>query len=363
MKNFYTVIVLILLSLLSLNSIAENNSNSQFYKDNFDNYRMQLSDTYRYLITKDSLTEFIKNNSTIKSDSAINSSYLNKNYSQLCYDIYYGKDDLMANKREGEICLKYATLQGYNNAPFLMSSILYDENNKIDSILWLGLSAGMGYRVENTPLYQELSKLKIFEKVYKEALINSLNFPLDKYSNNLEVINNYYINDEISDSRIFNPDNEYYYLYNYLKAFDYKSFVEYKSQNTEDASELIMLSHINNKDWISFIKYCNQYINNNIYLKQYCLKMIYKNTGESKSLLRYALNEHSFYSENRINKDTHFDNFYFALGLGKEQNNKYLNLIMNNYFNNIEKIDDFKKATVSFNNARKYFYSTRNNVK
>tara|TARA_Y100000588_G_scaffold80539_1_gene84500 strand:+ start:29273 stop:30358 length:1086 start_codon:yes stop_codon:yes gene_type:complete len=359
MKKLYTIIISGVLSLLSLNSIAEMN-NSNFFEDNFDSYRMQLSDTYRYLISKNSLTEFIKSNSTLKRDSAIDSKYLNKNYSQLCSDIYYGKDELIENKREGEICLKFATLQGYNEAPFLMASILYVNQDIKESIKWLGLSAGMGYRVENTPLYQSLLKTKDFEKIYREALINSLNFPLDNYSNQLEIINNYYINDEISDSRIFDPDNDFYHLYNFFQDFDYKNFVEYKSERTEDASELIMLSHINNKDWISFIKYCNKYIDNNIYLKQYCLKSIYKNTGESKSLLRYALNEYNFYSENRINKDTHFENFYFALGLGKEQNNKYLNLIMNDYFNDIEKIENFKTATVAFNNARKYFYSTRN---
>ena len=359
MKQIYTIIISSVFALLSSNSTAEVN-NSDFFENNFDKYRMQLSDTYRYLITKNSLTEFIKNNSTIKSDSAINSVYLNKNFSELCNDIYYGKEELIENKREGEICLKFSTLQGYNNAPFLMAKILYLEDNIEESIKWLGLSAGMGYRVENTPIYQTLSNLNGFDILYKEALINSLNFPLDNYINELEIINNYYINDEVSDSRIFDPNNDYYHLYNFLKDFNYKKFVEYKSSRTEDAAELIMLSHVNNKDWISFIKYCNKYITNNIHLKQYCLKTIYKKTGESKSLLRYALNEHKFYSEDRINKDIHFKNFYFALGLGKEQKNKYLNLIMNDYFNNIEKLEDFKTATVAFNNARKYFYSTRN---
>lgn len=359
MKKIYTVVISSVLMLLSSKSISEVN-NSNFFENNFDQYRMQLSDTYRYLIKKNSLTEFIKNNSTIKSDSAINANYLSKDFSELCNDIYYGKEELLKNKREGEICLKFATLQGYNNAPFLMSKILYLENNINQSIKWLGLSSGLGYSVENTTLYQKLSSSNNFEKIYKEGLINSLNFPLNNYINETEVINNYYMENEISDSRIFDPNNDFYHLYNFLQDFDYKEFVKYKSERTEDAAELIMLSHINNKDWISFIKYCNKYIKNNINLKQYCLKTIYKKTGESKSLLRYALNEHNFYSENKINKDIHFKNFYFALGLGKEQENKYLNLIMNNYFNNIEKVKDFKKATVSFNNARKYFYITRN---
>ena len=359
MKKLYTIVISGALSLLSLNLNATIND-SKFFEDNFDSYRMQLSDTYRYLISNNNLTEFIKSNSTFKNDSSINNIYLNKNYSQLCNDVYYGQDELIENKREGEICLKFATLQGYNEAPFLMSDILYVNQNIKESIKWLGLSAGMGYRVENTPLYQKLLKTKDFENLYREGLINSLNFPLENYSNELEIINNYYISNDILDSRIFDPNNDFYHLYNFFQNFDYKKFVEYQSERTEDAAELIMLSHINNEDWISFIKYCNKYIDNNIYLKQYCLKSIYKNTGESKSLLRYALNEYKFYSENRINKNTHFENFYFALGLGKEQNNKYLNLIMNNYFNNIKNIEDFKVATVSFNNARKYFYSTRN---
>ena len=334
-------------------------ANNTFYIQNFNKERMELSDTHRYLIAKGNLEAFIKESSSIRGKNDIPSEFLNKNFSALCKGIYDGKDYLIKNKREGEICLKYATLSGYSNAPFILSEISFRKRDYKTSVLWLGFSAGMGYKIRNTKLYQDLVKFDSFDRIYKVGLINSLNFPFNNYVNRLELFDNFYISDTIVEPRVFNPDNKYFHIYKYLRDFDNIGFVNYQSKNTNNASELISLSHVKNKDWISFIKYCNDYIKDTKF-KQYCLKQIYKNTGESKALFRYTMNEYNFYKINKINNEEHFENFYFALGLGNEQKNKYLKFIINEYFNNIENIKLFEKATLAYNKGRKYFHSIRN---
>lgn len=349
------LILFIALSLFSTTLLAKNN----FYKENFNKTRMELSDTYRYLISKGNLEGFIRESSSIRGKNDIPSEYLNKNHSNLCLGIYNGKNYLIKNNREGEICLKYATLAGYSEAPFILSQLAFDKKEFKNSIIWLGISSGLGYKVQGTNIFKELNKVENFEEIYKKGLVNSLNFNLENYLNEIEIFENFYISDTIVEPRVFDPDNKYYHIYKNIKDFDYSEFVSYQSSHTENAAELISLSHVNNKDWISFIKYCNQYIQDNKF-KQYCLKQIYKNTGESKALFRYAMNEYNFYKENKINTEIHFENFYFALGLGNEQKNKYLMFVMNNFFNIITDIKDFEKASRAFNKGRKYFYSIRN---
>jgi hypothetical protein len=348
--------LLLILLLLPFQSESQEND---FFKDNFNKSRMEFSDTYRYIILKNNITEFIKENSNLRKKNKISAVHLNKNYSDLCLDLYNGVDYLIKSTRESEICLKYATLSGYSNAPFYLAENFYKNNEYNKSILWLGLSAGLGYSVKGTPLYSYLKQNVDFKTYYKQGLINSINLPLNNYVNSLEIINNDYITNTIVEPRVFNPDNYYYHIYKYLKDFDYKSFVQYNSENTNSAEELITLSHINNQDWISFIKYCNNNIKDKKF-KQYCLKQIYKNTGESKSLFRYSLNEYNFYKEGKLENNYHFKNFYFSLGIGKEQDNKYLILLMNNFFNQIENLEDFEDASINFNDGRKYVYSIRN---
>ena len=329
---------------LSLNTEASN-----FLKQNFNESNMTLSDTYRYIVSKNNINDFIKNNSMNRKENKNIQKYLNKNYSKLCYDIYYGTEFLVKNHREGEVCLKYALQEGYFNAALYLSEIKLKEKNIIDSAVWSGIAAGLGLKIKDTDIYQDyIISNKDIKKAYLKGIHFSGNLSFKKLKNKSLIENMYFdfFNYELNE-HILNNNFENKFIYQSLLNGEYKKFADVMSESTDNVSKLILLSHIKNKDWKSLIEYCDKYMEN--YFKNYCFKTLYKNKKESSAVFNYIVLSFFNYQEN--NDKISLKNTFNMLGFAFEDDIEILKIMTNKFLNKVEE-KDLTEAMIHFNNGR-----------
>lgn len=329
------------------------NADNDFIKENFNKKNMSLSESYRNLVLKHDIISFIKKNTVEKTKKYNIQKYLIHDYSELCYDLYSGKDFLIKNKRESKICLKYAILNGYYNSAKYLSIIEYNEKNILDSISWAGIAAGQGVNVKDLEVYKKyINKSKRFNDLFLESAKKS------SYLTMKDLKKEYEGTLDIFDFTI-EDYSKYIKIYNFLKYGEFEELTDYLSENVSNANSLILLSHSKNKDWTSLMKYCDLYFDDR--LNQYCLKSINKYGNSDLSLMKYSLNEIKAYKENKL-QENRFKNSLRALGNAYEKGNNYSNLTFNLILEDIDK-SDYVQAIVYFNEGRKYYNTQRNLIK
>ena len=338
----------IIIKLLLLTASINLNAGNNFIKDSFNFKNMSLSDSYRYLIAKKDILLFIKNNSLNRSKKNNLNKYLTHDYSQLCHDLYFGNDFLIKNTRETKVSLKYAILQGYYTSAKHLSTFLLKEKKILDSIYWAGLAAGHGVDITNTTVYIDyISKTAEFNKIFKIALKDSINLNI-QYLKKLSELSLDIHNMQYSVEK--NKD-----LYLYLKDGDFSKLSKILSERTDSASELILLSHSNNKDWKSLIEYCDKYFNSK--LNQYCLKSINKYSDSDFPQIKYSLNEFHLYEKNKMRKQR-LKNAAQTLGYYFEEGNKYSEITFELIIIDLED-RGLIETIVSFNEGRKIYKTKR----
>jgi hypothetical protein len=344
-------LLVILIFYISLNLQASN-----FIEENFNDKNMSLSDTYRYIVNKNNINEFIKNNSMNRKNNNKIQKYLNKDFSLLCHDLYYGNEFLIKNKRESLICLKYALQTGYTKAAVYLSEIHINNNNLPKGLLWGGIAEGLGQNIKDRDIYVKyLKKNNDFVKIFNKGVEYStaIDFKLFNNSNILIDYSFDFFTYDFNQKIIMNSEKDNY-TYEQLLNGQYVKFVTEQSYKTDNAQELILLSHIKNNDWNSLIQYCDSYIPD--YFYTFCLKTLYKNKKIDKTLFSYALNNiEKFKTEkNKLRKKVYLKRAFNVLGYGLQDENKFIISIINGLINQTP--EKYKNNAITYLNEGRIFY-------